>query len=175
MGSGAGLLFRDADVLSAGRCDVRVGDGQVTELGPGLPRGTKPSWNAPAPPSCPGCTTITATCWTAAASRSVNCGPPAVTTRQELSERLRAALPRNGWLRGVGYDESVAGDLEAAGLDRLGPAVPTRIQHRGGALWIINGPGMRALGLDGDGIRGPDGSGLDRASLDGSGLEELGP
>lgn len=175
MGSGAGLLFRDADVLGAGRCDVRVGDGQVTELGPGLARRDETVVECAGAALLPGlhdhhCHLLA----TAAASRSVDCGPPAVTTRQELSERLRAALPRNGWLRGVGYDDSVAGDLDAAGLDRLGPAVPTRIQHRGGALWIINGPGIRALGLDGDGITGPDGAdleGAEGAGLDGAGIE----
>src|SRR5487761_1346076 len=175
MGSGAGLLFRDADVLGAGRCDVRVGNSQVTELGPGLPRRDEIPVECAGAALLPGlhdhhCHLLA----TAAASRSVDCGPPAVTTRQELSERLRAALPRNGWLRGVGYDDSVAGDLDAAGLDRLGPAVPTRIQHRGGALWIINGPGIRALGLDGDGITGPDGAdleGAEGAGLDGAGIE----
>jgi predicted amidohydrolase YtcJ len=42
----------------------------------------------------------------------------------------------------------VAGDLDAAGLDRLTPSVPARVQHRSGALWVVNGPGVRALGLE---------------------------
>jgi predicted amidohydrolase YtcJ len=84
---------------------------------------------------------------TSAMADSVPCGPPDVTTRVELAARLAAAVPRSGWVRGVGYAESVAGDLDALTLDDLGGAGPVRVQHRSGALWVLNTAGMEALGL----------------------------
>jgi predicted amidohydrolase YtcJ len=85
---------------------------------------------------------------TAAARRSVLVGPPAVTSPSELAAALRPAGP--GWVRAVGYHESVAGDLDRAHLDALVPDRPLRVQHRSGALWVLNSAGCRAIGvLDG--------------------------
>ena len=71
------------------------------------------------------------------------------------------ARDRHGWIRATGYHESVAGELDAYALDRLHAESPVRIQHRSGALWIVNVAGMLRLGLsDGDhpGVeRGADG------------------
>ena len=39
--------------------------------------------------------------------------------------------------------------MDAAGLDRLHRDRPVRLQHRSGALWIVNTAGARALGLAG--------------------------
>jgi predicted amidohydrolase YtcJ len=103
---------------------------------------------------------------TAAAAQSTDCGPPRVRTPDELREILRGAAagtPPAGWIRGVGYHESVAGMLERHGLDRMCSSHPVRIQHRGGALWILNSAALVALGpaLDrdtsGDVERDPDG------------------
>jgi predicted amidohydrolase YtcJ len=88
----------------------------------------------------------------AAALRSVRCGPPQVEGRDELARVLGAAggSSRSSavWIRGVGYHESVAGDLDAEALEGLIPERPTRIQHRSGALWIVNRAGLEKLGLD---------------------------
>lgn len=84
----------------------------------------------------------------ASARQSVDCGPPGV---DDLGE-LRRALTRHpgaGWLRGVGYHESVAGTLDRWALDALVRDRPVRIQHRGGALWILN---SRALDLVADAL-----------------------
>jgi len=48
----------------------------------------------------------------------------------------------------VGYHESVAGNLDRHILDRFVPDVPVRIQHRSGALWVLNGAALEAIGLD---------------------------
>jgi predicted amidohydrolase YtcJ len=60
-----------------------------------------------------------------------------------------AGAPSNeaGWVRGIGYHEDAAGPLDAAALDRLHAQRPVRIQHRSGALWIVNTMGAQALGL----------------------------
>ncbi len=82
----------------------------------------------------------------AAARASTRCGPPAVRDETALIEALNKAVG-TGWLRGVGYHEHVAGDIDRAWLDRYGPARPVRLQHRSGRLWILNSRAMLALGL----------------------------
>lgn len=85
----------------------------------------------------------------AAAIDSVCCGPPRVRDAGELADALvtHAAQAGEGWIRGVGYHESVAGDIDRAWLDRLVPGCPVRIQHRNGQLWIFNSMGLRRLGV----------------------------
>jgi predicted amidohydrolase YtcJ len=66
------------------------------------------------------------------------------------SSALAAALARaraddHGWVRGVGYAESVAGPLDATALDRLHHTRPVRLQHRSGALWMLNTAAITAL------------------------------
>jgi len=83
---------------------------------------------------------------TAAAMNSLVCGPPDVNTEQELIRRLNTCgAPAD--IRGVGYHESVAGDIDLAWLDTYGPDMPVRIQHRSGRLWIFNSLAMQAYGL----------------------------
>jgi predicted amidohydrolase YtcJ len=94
----------------------------------------------------------------AARERSVRCGPPSVVDRSSLAETLAQAMgelargPSSRWLRGYGYDESVAGPLTADGLDHLlgeHRRRPVRIQHRSGHQWVVNRSGLEALGLGG--------------------------
>ncbi len=85
----------------------------------------------------------------AAARRSVRCGPPEVTDGAGLAAVLAAApADEHGWVRGIGYSETVAGELDSDSLDRLYAARPVRISHRSGAMWLVNGLGARVLGLD---------------------------
>ena len=74
----------------------------------------------------------------AARMASINCGPPEVNNQHELIEALNADSRQTGWLRGVGYHESVAGLIDRRWLDSYGPDRPIRIQHRGGRLWVLN-------------------------------------
>lgn len=83
----------------------------------------------------------------AAALNSVRCGPPMVNGPAELAEALRAATG-SGWLRGIGYHPSVAGEIDRHWLDRHGPPRPIRIQHRGGRQWIFNGQAIDLLDID---------------------------
>ena len=87
----------------------------------------------------------------AAAAASVPVGPPQAGNAAELAARLRmadAGLPPGAWLRAVGYHESVAGPLDRHLLDRLLPRRPVRVQHRSGALWVVNSLAAHQLGLD---------------------------
>jgi predicted amidohydrolase YtcJ len=79
---------------------------------------------------------------------SVSAGPPAVRSKDQLAQALSKAAPgSDGWIRAVGYHESVAGELDRAALDALVPGTPVRVQHRSGALWILNSAGLGLLGL----------------------------
>jgi predicted amidohydrolase YtcJ len=123
------------------RADIRVNGGRVTEVAPRLERRPgEPVWD------CRGAAVVPGLCdhhlhlhAMAAWAASVACGPPAVTGPAGLAAALAGAQPdASGWIRGVGYAESVAGDLDAAGLDRLRADRPVRVQHRSGALWMLN-------------------------------------
>ncbi|HZJ27711.1 MAG TPA: amidohydrolase family protein [Acidimicrobiia bacterium] len=91
----------------------------------------------------------------AAALESVRCGPPDVADRDGLAARLRAARPgRAGWIRGVGYHESVMGLPDADALDALRDDCPIRIQHRSGRLWLFNHAALGSLRAEHDGPPG---------------------
>ncbi|MFD0686421.1 amidohydrolase family protein [Actinomadura fibrosa] len=146
----SGLLLRDAEIGGRVRADVRVAGGRIAEIGSGLAR--RPGEPAVA---CRGGALLPGLCdhhlhlhALAAHGRSLPCGPPRVTGRDGLAAALRGAVPdEHGWIRGVGYAATVAGDLDAAALDALRGDRPVRIQHRGGALWTLNSAAVRAAGL----------------------------
>lgn len=84
----------------------------------------------------------------AAALDSVQVGPAQVHGRDDLARALASApVGTDGWVRAVGYHESAAGRLDRAVLDSLTAAVPVRIQHRSGVLWMLNSAGLAAVGL----------------------------
>src|SRR5262249_54445280 len=75
----------------------------------------------------------------AAQASSVFVGPPDVSDYGSLLVRLRARAsltPLGGWIRAVGYHESVAGVLDAGALDEIVSDRPLRVQHRSGGLWM---------------------------------------
>ncbi|QBI70373.1 amidohydrolase family protein [Mycobacterium avium subsp. hominissuis] len=75
-------------------------------------------------------------------------GPPGVSTRAELTRLLANATPGpDGWIRAVGYHDSVAGALDRTALDAIVRDLPVRIQHRSGALWILNSEALGRIGL----------------------------
>ncbi len=90
----------------------------------------------------------------AAALDSFVVGPPGVSAEAELRQLLSNATPGpDGWIRAIGYHESVAGELDRDFLDAVLPTIPARIQHRSGALWILNSEALGRVGLAGH----PDG------------------
>jgi predicted amidohydrolase YtcJ len=134
--------------------DVRMSGGQVTECAPRLcPVPGEPDIDAAGGALLPGLHDHHLHLRALAAARaSVAAGPPDVRTARDLAARLRAAdadLPPGAWLRAVGYHESVAGSLDRQVLDRLLPNRPVRVQHRTGALWMVNSAAVARLDLDG--------------------------
>jgi predicted amidohydrolase YtcJ len=84
----------------------------------------------------------------AAAANSIRVGPPQVRDRDGLAAALASTqVGEDGWIRAVGYHDSVAGPLDRDVLDSIAPAVPLRVQHRSGVLWILNSAGLERVGL----------------------------
>jgi predicted amidohydrolase YtcJ len=84
----------------------------------------------------------------ASALDSLSVGPPAVCTKDQLAQALSSAKPgSDGWIRAVGYHESVAGELDRAALDAVVPGIPVRVQHRSGALWMLNSAALGRIGM----------------------------
>lgn len=135
--------------------DIRIRHGLIEEMAPDLPRQEDEVAEAGGGVALPGLHDhhLHLLAW-AAARESVSCGPPAVQTATDLAAALAAARPRDGWVRGVGYHDSVAGELDRSGLDKFRADVPLRIQHRSGALWVVNSAGAGRLGLSGAGEPG---------------------
>ena len=131
--------------------DVRIVGERIDEIGPRIAqRPGDETVDGRGGPILPGLHDHHVHLWAwAAAAGSVDVGPPAVNSLDGLARRLRAAPGAPGtWIRAIGYHESVAGHLDRAALDRLVPDRPARIQHRSGALWILNSRALETLGLD---------------------------
>lgn len=79
----------------------------------------------------------------AAKRASAWCGPPEVTTRAELAAVL--AQPGEGWIRGIGYHDSIMGLPTARDLDALVRDRPVRLQHRSGRMWLLNSLALDTL------------------------------
>lgn len=147
------MLITGAVVFGTGHTDVRYSGGHITDCGSGLrPLPAEEVIQARGGWLLPGLhdhhvhlRALTAT------SASIHLGPPQITDPPALVDRLRRAdaeLPARQWIRGVGYHESAAGDLDREILDRALRRRPVRIQHRSGALWILNSRACEDLGVD---------------------------
>lgn len=143
-----GVLLRDVEVDGV-RADVRVRGDRITAVEPGLDRGDEEVIDGHGGALIPGlCDHHLHLHALAADARSARCGPPTVHDAAALAAALVAASgDEHGWVRGTGYVETVAGDLDATRLDRLHAVRPVRVQHRSGALWMLNSAAVAQLGL----------------------------
>lgn len=143
------MLIRDAEVAEGLLRDLRLCAGRIAEIDARLPRADgERVLDAQGGALLPGLHDHHLHLFAlAAARRSLRCGPPGIRDREALRSALRGTGPGTGWIRGVAYHESVAGELDAAALDALRSDRPLRIQHRSGALWMLNSRGLEALGL----------------------------
>ena len=146
-------LIRRAELLDthfrSHLTDLRICDGRVTAVGSLLPEPDETLIEANGCCLLPGLNDhhlhLAAT---AAARQSVRCGPPVVESADDLARVLLQVgqqLDAGTWLRGIGYHEQVAGDLDRRWLDELALHVPVRIQHRSGQLWVMNTMGLDQL------------------------------
>ena len=141
------LLFRDVEIEPGRRTDVLVRDGRVARHDAQY-RGAEVidgRGGALLPGLADHHLHLLAT-----AAFGVRCGPPDVTTAEQLTATLAAAAADpGGWVRATGYDERIAGDLDARALDALHASRPVRLQHLSGALWVLNTAALSAIGLSG--------------------------
>lgn len=147
------MLIRGAQLDGCETGDLRVEHGRVVAIAPTLaPRPGEPLIEAAGAALFPGLHDHHLHLQSlAAALASVACGPPQVADAAALAAALRRKaqeLPAGEWIRGVGYHESVAGDLDRQALDALLPTHPVRIQHRSGRLWILNSAALAIVHAD---------------------------
>jgi predicted amidohydrolase YtcJ len=143
------MLIQRAVTLDGARVDIRVSD-HVDEVAAALTaRPGETVLDAAGGTVLPGLHDHHVHLYSAAAAQhSVRVGPPQVRDRAALAAALTAAQPGDdGWIRAVGYHDSVAGPLDRHLLDAVAPAVPLRVQHRSGALWMLNSAGLNRVGL----------------------------
>jgi predicted amidohydrolase YtcJ len=133
------MLIRAAEVLGIGLADVRLAGTRIAEIGDLAPCSGEAVIEARGGALMPGLHDHHIHLAALAARRgSVECGPPAVCDAESLARALQ--VPGTGWLRGIGFHESVLDGMlpDAATLDRIVPHRPLRLQHRTGRMWLLN-------------------------------------
>lgn len=137
------LVLRRAEIAAGRVVDIRVEDGWITQIGATVTvRPGDSVLDCDGGAVIPGLHDHHVHLLALAASRaSVDCSTSLDTLRD-----ARGA----SWIRGVGYHESVAGHLDRWVLDLVVPDRPVRVQHRSGALWVLNSAALRQVeaGLD---------------------------
>lgn len=138
------MLIRAAQVHGHGKADVRIEGGLIAGIGNLAPRAEETVIEAGGGALLPGLHDHHIHLASLAVrEQSVICGPPEVTTRDALADRIGNG--GSGWLRGILYHESVMGLPGAAELDAICPHRPLRIQHRSGRMWLLNTPALDQL------------------------------
>lgn len=143
------MLIQGATLLDGRTVDIRVGE-QIEEVGSGLVatpgEGVLYAGGGAVLPGLHDHHVHVRSA--ASALDSFLVGPPGVSTRDQLAQLLSNATPGpDGWIRAVGYHESVAGELDRAAIDAVVPHIPVRIQHRSGALWMLNSAALGRIGM----------------------------
>lgn len=150
------MLIENAEIEGKSGFGIRIAEGRIRDCGSDLSaRPGEARLDAAGGALLPGLHDHHLHLFALAAARaSLDCGPPGLREADALASALadacreRAEDPGDsGWVRGVGYHESVAGDLDRHRLDAWTGGVPVRIQHRSGALWIVNTAGAERLEL----------------------------
>ncbi len=143
------MLIQRATTLDGAVVDLRVG-GCIDDVAETLaPRSGEDVLDAAGGTVLPGLHDHHVHLFSAAAAQtSTRVGPPQVRDRDEFAAALAGAKAGDdGWIRAVGYHDSVAGPLDRDALDALAPSVPLRVQHRSGVLWMLNSAGLARVGL----------------------------
>lgn len=141
------LVIRNVEVDGRSGLDVRVDGGRIAAVAPRLPPAGE-ELDGRGGALIPGlCDHHIHLFGLAARADSVTLDGVAAPTA--FAARIAAALSARApgaWVRVLGYDESMAGELTRRDLDVLAPAHPMRVQHRTGALWVLNSAALEALG-----------------------------
>jgi len=171
------MLIQRAVLLDGRTADIRVDD-RILDVGELKPHKGEQLLDAAGATVIPGLHDHHVHLRSAAAAlTSARVGPAEVKGRDDLARVLAdTATGDDGWIRAVGYHESVAGPLDRDVLDEVSPQVPVRVQHRSGVLWTLNSAGLARVGLadhpDGR-LRSADRSWSDTLQRNESGLAEV--
>jgi predicted amidohydrolase YtcJ len=143
------MLIRRASLLGGRVVDIRVGEHIVEMADDIAPRPGEDVLDAAFGAVLPGLHDHHVHLRSAAAAlTSVRVGPPQVRSGDDFARAVATAeVGSDGWIRAIGYHDSVAGPLDRFMLDELAASVPVRVQHRSGALWIVNSAGLARVGL----------------------------
>ena len=143
------MMIRRAEINFSEVVDLRITQGRIAAIGAHLHvQDDEPVIEADGGALLPGLHDHHLHLASLAASRaSLQCGPPQVQSEEQLAAALKAQGGAVGWLRGIGYHESVAGEIDRHWIDRHLSDRPVRIQHRGGRLWVLNSAALQLLGL----------------------------
>jgi predicted amidohydrolase YtcJ len=133
------VVFRDVDV-SGRRVDVRVEHGVVTAVGLNL--GGDQTVAGEGGALLPGLHDHHVHVLALAATLS-----SVDADTEDLANALQGA-PGDGWVRATGYHEHRSGHLDRHSLDAIVSDRPVRVQHRSGALWVLNTRALELVHLD---------------------------
>lgn len=140
------MLIQQADIFGLGPHDLRIENGIITAIGRLAPKSGETVLPARNGTLLPGLSDHHIHFLSYAASlASLDCSPAEMVDAKTFARRLQQQADTEGWLRGFGYHESLAGDIDRHWLDRHCPHRPVRIQHRSGRLWIFNSAGLQWL------------------------------
>lgn len=143
------MLIAHADLPDIGVRNLRLSQGRITAIGPDLaPRRGEDVIDATGGCLLPGLhdhhihlRAVGAALGSLDASHIVD----ASGLHEALAGFVHRADPSG--IRVVGYHDSIAGPLDRDRLDELSPqGAPVRVQHRSGALWVLNSAALAALG-----------------------------
>ena len=154
------LLIRRAELVAlphgtTRRMDVLVRNGQIADIAPRIETPIARQIDAGGSLLLPGLSDHHLHLFaTAAALASVDCSPESNADEADLVERLRTTADTNTnneselrWLRGTGYDDSLAGPLDRNRLDEWLPNRPLRVQHASGKMWFLNSAALTQLNV----------------------------
>lgn len=142
-------LFRDVD-LDGRRADVRTDGTTITEVGPGLRPGRESVIAGNGGALIPGLHDHHLHLLALAAgvtSVDLSVAEDPTDVGRLLAERATVTAA-GSWIRATGFHER-PGDapVDRRQLDSWCPQNPVRVQHRSGALWILNGLALEALAI----------------------------
>lgn len=145
------LLIRNVIVGGRAGFSVRAGRETILEVGPSLPRrGGEQVVDGAGGEVIPGLHDHHAHLRAAVAARQ-SVDVSATASPAEFDAIVSAAAAGAGpqsWLRIVGWYEHTAGAIDRHRLDVLAGPVPVRVQHRSGAMWVLNSAALRQVGVD---------------------------
>lgn len=143
------MLIHDAEINGTRR-DVLIRNGRISAVGASIPRQGHECIDARGGALLPGLhdhhVHLNAM---AAARRSVVLDPSRAAGAEALAQELRSRASHGSWLRVTQYHEDMAGPLDRRTLGTLlgeeFADTPVRVQHRSGALWVLNDAAIQQL------------------------------